>query len=33
MLEEQANANKEASLTDKAPRKQKKVIYIRGVLV
>lgn len=33
MLEEQANANKEASLTDKAPRKQKKkIIYIRVVL-
>lgn len=32
MLEKQANANKEASLTDKAPRKQK-IIYIRVVLV
>lgn len=33
MVEEQVNANKKASLTDKAPRNPKKFIYIRRVLV
>lgn len=33
MLEEQANTNKEPSSTDKAPRKEKKIICFRVVLV